>query len=790
MDQGGNVGKEQRAFGLLEGIRVIGLRTAWEAYLFARKKRRQDARFATPVLQPGPWQQLGALRELGRDEHGVVFHTDSGSLRLDILAEDCYRVRVAPDGQFPEPFSYAVDKTAWEPVPFSVEERPAAIVVQAGDVRCRVERDPLKLVFATQTGRIVCEEAAGSFWRGREVRLSLRLAPHESGHGLGERAFGLNLRGRTYRLWNADPAGYSRGIDPINLNIPFYVGLRGLHAYGVFWDNSARGAVSVGAPGAEGELIFTAEAGGLCYYVLTGPTAFQVLERYTELTGRMPLPPLWALGYHQCRWSYMSADIVRAIAGEFRRRRIPCDAIYLDIDYMDGFRCFTWDPRRFPDPSRLTADLAKDGFKTVVILDPGIKADHRYSVCRSGLQEGVFLKYPDGEPFVAPVWPGNCYFPDFTSPAARAWWGRQYAGLLDVGVNGFWNDMGEPAIFGSVDSSPDVPDYVRHDWEGQGAPHLEAHNVYGLLMGRASREGLERLRPDRRHLLIVRAGFAGVQRYASSWTADNLSEWDHLRLSISMCFNLGLSGLSFTGPDIGGFGHNADGELFVRWVQLGALLPFFRGHTAKGTAPHEPWAFGQPYEDIARRYIELRYRLLPYLYTVFALCAAHGWPIVRPPALADPSFADCDDEYLLGDALLVAPVVEREAAARTVRLPSGDWYDYWAGRRYGGDASYEIAAPLDALPLYEDAGEGKAYQNGAFRWSRFVCGGTADALVVEWHRTGDYRPAYDRARLEVVGLVGAPEQVEVDGQPVADWAFAEGVLRLVTGVFDTVSVKR
>ena len=818
---------EGEVFSLLDVVRMIGPRTAWQAFWYDRSRHRLDARYAVPSPPPGPWNRLGELREIEQNAQGVMFRTDSGSLRVDVLAEDCLRVRLAPDGVFSEPFSYAVEKTVWEPVDFTVAEDDEGVTIQAGDTRCRVARASARLTVTDSAGRVICEDDEGITWRGHQVRLSQRLAPGESGHGLGERAFGLNLRGRTYTLWNKDPIGYNRGDDPINLSIPFYLGLRGTNAYGIFWDNAARGRVSVGASGAEDELVFEAEAGELRYYLLTGPTALQVLERYTELTGRMPMPPLWALGYHQCRWSYMTEEEVREIAAEFRQRRIPCDAIYLDIDYMDGFRCFTWNRQRFPDPPRMIADLRKQGFKVVTIIDPGIKVDRRYAVCESGLREGAFLKYPDGKLFVAPVWPGNCYFPDFTSPDVRAWWGRQYAGLLADGVAGFWNDMGEPAIFGFGGAAPDMPDYVPHDWEGRGTTHLEAHNVYGMLMGRATREGLEHLAPERRHLVIVRAAFAGAQRYASSWTADNVSAWDHLRLSISMCLNLGLSGLSFTGPDIGGFAGNADGELFTRWVQLGVLLPFFRGHTAKGTARHEPWAFGQPYEDINRRYIELRYRLLPYLYTAFAECAVHGWPIIRPLAFEDPAFADCDDQYLLGNALLAAPVVEQGAAQRTVRLPAGDWYDYWSGKRYEGGASYDVAAPLDMLPLfvrggsviphwpvmqhtgeqtveqlllrvyvghgqtalYEDAGEGKDYQDGVFRWSHFEClhddhGG----FDVTWQRTGAYQPAYRNVRLEIIGLDAAPPGVVLDGESVTDWRMEDGVLTFVGAVFDHLHV--
>ena len=472
---------------------------------------------------------------------------------------------------------------------------------------------------------------------------------------------------------------------------------------------------------------------------------------------------------------------------------------------MDGFRCFTWNRETFPDPAGLIADLKADNFKTVVMIDPGVKVDPNYHVARSGLEQDVFLKYPDGSPFIAPVWPGDCYFPDFTDPDARVWWGQLYAGLLEAGVAGFWNDMNEPAIFSSNPAHKDVPDYVQHVMDGQPASHVEAHNVYGMQMVRATRAGLEALQPERRHVLITRAGYAGVQRYASSWTADNLSTWDHLLLSISMCLNLGLSGIAFTGPDIGGFAFDADGELFTRWMQLAVLLPFFRGHSAKGTIQQEPWAFGEPYETVNRQTIELRYRLLPYIYTTFADCAAHGWPVIRPLASVDSGFADCVDQYLHGDSLMVAPVVRQGAVQREVRLPAGGWYDYWSGLRLNGGERFTVDAPLEKLPLfaragrvipewpirqfvgngppehlilrvfagdgesylYEDAGDGHAYRDGGFRRSCFVMALDSERLTLRWHHEGAFDPEYEKVTVVIAGLVGDLRAVRIDGNPIA-----------------------
>ncbi len=319
---------------------------------------------------------------------------------------------------------------------------------------------------------------------------------------------------------------------------------------------------------------FYAESGELRYYVFSGADTLAVLSRYTELTGRMPLPPLWALGFHQSRWSYTPAEHVREIAFGFRKRNIPCEVIHLDIDYMDGYRCFTWIDDTFPTPPALLSDLQNEGFKTVVILDPGIKADPDYKVDQSGVKEEVYVKYPGGALFVGPVWAGNSHFPDFTNPKARSWWASQFEALAKVGVAGVWNDMNEPVIL-NVGDDRQIPDVARHDFEGQGATHVEAHNVYGMLMARASREALERWQPDKRPFNITRAAHAGSQRYASSWTGDNVSTGDYLRLSLSMTLNSGLSGLAFTGPDTGGFGGDTEPELFTRCFHSARCCRFF-----------------------------------------------------------------------------------------------------------------------------------------------------------------------------------------------------------------------
>jgi alpha-glucosidase len=575
-------------------------------------------------------------------------------------------------------------------------------------------------------------------------------------------------------------------------------------------------------------MVFFAEDGELRFYFLAGQNAQTVLRLYTDLTGKMPLPPLWALGFHQSRWSYETEAEFRTLAHEFRQRKLPCDALYFDIDYMDGYRVFTWDRERFPLLPGLLADLAAQGFKAVAIVDPGVKVDPGYEAHESGLREDVFLKYPNGKPVVAPVWPGKCHFPDFTSPKARAWWAAQFPALTQAGFAGIWNDMNEPAVIHYKRGST-LPDYALHDWDssaGEKQTHVAGgHNVYGMLMARATREGVQKQHPDQRPFIMTRAAYAGAQRYTASWTGDNASTWDHLRLSVSMVLNCGLSGMAFTGPDVGGFAGEPDAELFARWMQVGSMMPYFRVHTMKGTAPQEPWSYGETTERIARYYLELRYQLLPYIYSAFAQCAQEGLPMARPLFMTDPTdeaLRDQDDAFLLGDSILVAPVLEPGATQREIYLPRGVWYEYETGKLIDGARAVTADAPLERMPIYiragrvipmwpvmqyvgertldearlrvyagsgettfyEDAGEGLQYRDGAYRWSYFTCKFLPSGqFAIEWRRAGHYEPPYKQIRVEVVGISGEPESIMLDSQAAPIWYYEAGIVEFIVGPF-------
>ncbi|HEY7848541.1 MAG TPA: TIM-barrel domain-containing protein, partial [Ktedonobacterales bacterium] len=514
-------------------------------------------------------------------------------------------------------------------------------------------------------------------------------------------------------FWNTDPPQpQSLATGAMYSSLPFWTILRpDGRAWGVFMDSAARAELDAGASD-PALLSFGAQEETLTYYVFAGTTPAEVLRQYSELTGRMPLPPRWALGYGQSRWSYTPESHLREVAHEFRRRQIPCDHLWLDIDYMDGYRVFTWSPTRFPQPKALLDELRDDGFKVVAIIDPGVKADPTDATFVEGMERDYFVRRPDGALFTGSVWPGVSVFADYSRSDVRAWWGERHRALLDAGLAGVWNDMNEPGLTDMLAPDSDTPQgstlaldtqHFPQGAAGPPLPHARFHNTYGMQMARATREGLERLRPNERAFVLTRSGYAGVQRYAAMWTGDNSSRWEHLRLAVSMCLSIGMSGQPFIGFDSGGFFDASTGELLTRFMQLGAFFPFYRNHSSLGTPAQEPWAFGQPWETFCRDAIRLRYRLLPYLYTLVEEASRTGAPITRPMLYAfpdDATVAGLDDQFMLGDALLVAPALLPEQWQREVRFPAGAWRDWLTGQRYVGPRSALVESPMDVTPLY------------------------------------------------------------------------------------------
>ncbi len=624
------------------------------------------------------------------------------------------------------------------------------------------------------------------------IRFTFPLASQEHIFGLGERTGSLDKRGQSFPIWNVDPpTKHNPETLTMYASIPFYIGLDAAtgRASGLLVDHTGKVEMDFGKETRDTTTI-TVEGDSLVIYLFNGPTPEAVLQQYTELTGKMPLPPRWALGHHQCRWSYRSADEVLKVASTFRERQHPCDAIWLDIDYMNGFRNFTWNPETFPDPTSLTKALHDQHLHLVTIIDPGTKIDADYALYQEGTQHDYFCKLPDDSLFQGKVWPGDCSFPDFSQAAVRRWWGDHYQSMLEQGVDGIWNDMNEPSLSNMLEQTDEpslhgktMDTRVLHQAGGNdatspdGGPvtHRFFHNAYGMEMARATREGLQRLQPAHRPFVLSRSGTAGIQRYAAVWTGDNDSSWEHVSLAIRMCLNLNMSGVPFVGMDIGGFWFEGSGELLVRYAQLGALLPFCRNHNAINNPDQEPWAFGEPYESAYRTAIEIRYRLLPYLYTLFHEAATTGAAIVRPLYYHFPNderAIDNEREFLLGDRLLVAPVMAEGIQTQQVYLPEGDWFDFWSGASYPGQTEHAVEVSLDHWPLfvkgnsilplgpivqyadqpvtepltincylstdgnanltlYEDDGQSLAYQQGEQAITNFNCSMQGDSVVMK-----------------------------------------------------------
>ena len=652
------------------------------------------------------WKSIGDAQLTLNSDQQIVINCGEAQVQITPFAEDMVRVRVVRGDIKHDPGSWAVAKDRWNLPTHVYKEDARSITIGLKDLTVKISKSPVRISFLTPNGEVINQDdsSKGMAWDGKQVRVWKSMPEEELYYGFGEKTGRLERRGLAMTNWNFDIPAYTPGTDPIYHSIPFFLGMKGGKFFGIFFDNTYRTSFDMGKE-SERYYSFGAEDGILDYYFFYGPGPKKVIERFTELTGRMNLPPKWAIGYQQCRWSYYPESKVRDIAANFRKRGIPCDVIYLDIDYMDGYRCFTWNKENFPNPKKMVADLAKDGFKIVTIIDPGIKHDTSYWVYKEGLKGKHFVLNPDSSLFLGPVWPGVCAFPDFANTKTRSWWGTLYTDLVNIGIKGFWNDMNEPSVFDVPTKT--FPLDTRHNIDGVTSTHAEIHNVYGMQMARGTYDGIRRLRPNERPFVLTRAGYAGTQRYSAAWTGDNVSSWEHLAMAIPISLNFGLSGQPFVGPDIGGFIGTPTGEMYTRWLQYGVFLPLCRSHSVMGSINKEPWAYGEEFEKINKKFIELRYQLMPFLYTEFYKASISGVPIMRPLLLEfpdDKTTYRIDTQFMIGEDLLVSPVMEAGSTTRWMYLPNGEWYDFWTREKFAGGKWIDAKAPIDQLPLFIRAG--------------------------------------------------------------------------------------
>ncbi len=765
------------------------------------------------VLAHGQWRSLADLSSIDMLPNGLELVAGSAHIRVTALAPNLIRLRYAADGSFRPDHSFAVLPDAFpDPPSAQINDAPDSVTFDTGSLRVHITKSPLRISFLDRQGHLISEDAPQYpvAFNGTAFRVYKSMPVDEHYFGLGDKTGPLDRREIAYTDWNTDMFGFQVSTDPIYKSIPFFLGVRKGAAYGIFLDNTYRATFDFGKEFRDA-YSFGADAGELNYYFFYGPDPKRVVSDFSALVGRTPLPPLFALAFQQSRYSYYPESQVREIAAQFRKRKIPCDVLYLDIDYQEKNRPFTIDRQRFPHFEQMVADLKRQGFKLVTITDLHIAAASGigYKPYDEGMARDYFVHNPDGSVYVGSVWPGPSVFPDFTRSSVRDWFGTLYADFVHMGVRGFWNDMNEPSVF--LTPTKTMPLDTVHYVEERKTDHREIHNVFGLENVHATHDGLLKLQPNVRPFVLTRAAYAGTARYAATWTGDNTASWDHMRLSVAQINNLGLSAYPFAGADVGGFNGSATPELLTRWMELGAFTPFYRAHAAKETRDREPWVDGPEHEAVRKRYIETRYRLLPYIYTSMEETSRTGIPLMRPMFLEFPDddrFATDATEYMFGSNLLVAARLWPFVGPYEVDLPKGNWINYWTGESITGGDKIKIDPPMDTLPVYVRAGtilpeqpvvqttdetprgplelkvypgpncSGSLYQDdgntfnylkGDFLRQTFTCELSSDSLKIHLHApTGTYRPWFRELKLTVF-FPGTATSVTLDGKLLSRW---------------------
>ncbi len=750
-----------------------------------------------------------------RDTDKFYFTSENGViLEITVLRNSAIRFRYATEEVFQPDFSYAISPDGSRGYnKLEATETKTEYLISTSKITVLVDKKTMRTQISDLEGNIINEDELGFHWEenyeygGNSVKMSKITQTAESFYGMGDKATHSNLKGKRVSNWVTDSYAYSKDQDPLYKAIPFYVGLHNDIAYGIFFDNTFRTNFDF-AHERRNITSFWADGGEMNYYFFYGPAMSKVVRAYTDLTGTPEIPPLWALGFHQSKWSYFPESNVKKIAAKFRALKIPCDAIYLDIDYMDGFRCFTWDKKKFPDPKAMIQDLAEDGFKTVVMIDPGIKVDKDYWVYQEALKNDYFCKRGDGPLMRGKVWPGECSFPDFTNPKVRKWWAGLYKELMsETGAHAVWNDMNEPAIM-EVPSKT-APLDTRHDFDGHPCSHRKAHNIYGTQMVRATFEGVKKYVYPKRPFVITRAAYAGAQRFCSTWTGDNVATWEHLWIANVQVQRMCMSGMSFVGSDIGGFAEQPNGELFARWIQLGVFHPFFRVHSSGDHGDQEPWSFDKEVTGIVRKFIELRYQLLPYLYTMFWKYSNENIPMLKPLVYFDQEDHQTHfrtDEFIFGDQILVCPIQEPNAMGRRMYIPRGKWHNFWTGEVVDGGMEKWVPADIDKIPIfvkegaiipkypvqqyvgekvieelildvyfklgvenssvYEDGHDGYDYTKGNYSLRNFKLNGKKNELIIQQYKNGAFITSYSSFKINLIDLPFAIKEIEVDNEIV------------------------
>lgn len=536
-----------------------------------------------------------------------------------------------------------------------------------------------------------------------KIDLALNLKKDDKVYGLGQNIRGINKRGWIYESFCSDEPNHAPDKKSLYGAHNFFIVDKGDYKFGAYIDFASKVTFDVGYTNKD-ELSVTIDGTDFDLYIINGNGLKEITNRFLSIIGKAYVPPKWAFGYMQSRWSYPTGKDVEKIADEFIERDIPCDGICLDLDYMENYKDFTLSDERFEGFKELTSRLKKKGVKIIPIIDAGVKIEKNYKVYEEGIKNNYFVLDKEGKPFVGAVWPGKVHFPDFLNKDARLWFGEQYKSLVDVGVEGFWNDMNEPAIFYSengiqnsyktiddlktqelnIDTffklkdsvnniSNNMDDYksMYHNMENGIVNHYDVHNIYGYNMTRSAAEGFDKIDENKRFLIFSRASAIGAHRYGGIWTGDNCSWWEHLIMNIKMMPSINMCGFIYSGADTCGFGSNVNSELAVRWNQFSIFAPLYRNHAAMGTRNQEPFAFDIQTEETIRNIIKFRYAMIPYLYSEYMKSVNSSNVLIAPLSFEydDEKATQVEDQLLVGESIMIAPIYEQNKRGRYVYLP-------------------------------------------------------------------------------------------------------------------------
>ena len=663
-------------------------------------------------------KKFGEIVSYNVDKSKINITYTGGKATLEVIRDDIINVFSPFENEVHH--SVAIEGNKTVKTDFSVLKTKDALVIETDKI-VLYAKDNFMFDFCDKAGNCLCRDSSEERVAPQDIteeeKRMLSLEGHsvpenytdfsifikkeimgdECFYGLGDKTGYLNKRNYQYRMWNTDdPRAHEDFYEVLYKTIPFLITLKNNGIYGLFFDNPYMTTFNMGKENPKFYWYGT-YFGNIDYYYIAGNDFKDILSAYTYLTGTTPLPQTWALGYQQSRFGYMDEKDIMTVAENMRKNKVPCDVIHFDIDYMDEFKVFTFNKEGYPDEKATIKKLGDMGFKAVTIIDPGVKVQKGYDIYDTGLKNDYFVKDKNGLVYVGKVWPGDSVYPDFGNPEVRDWWGENTSLMTQRGVAGIWNDMNEPASFAG-----ELPDDLVMTDEDIKTTHRRMHNTYGHNMSKATYYGLKK-HTGKRPFVITRACYAGSQKYTTAWTGDNKSIWTHIKMAIPQLCNLGLSGMAFVGTDIGGFASDTTPELLARWIELGAFSPLCRNHCSKGCKNQEPWVFGKEVLDIFRKYIELRYSLLPYFYDNFRICEEKGYPVMRPLVFNychDEVAKNCNTEFMIGDSMLVAPVIEQGDIYKCVYLPEGAWYDYFTGERVEGNSHVVKYAPLDTCPIY------------------------------------------------------------------------------------------